>query len=76
MKNNFNGYDLFKKYQVEASSLEDFLQKYTKRARHEGRGQEYVEVRIQSHSKDLEKYGYTIISHHDSVTGEVVSYYA
>jgi hypothetical protein len=67
--------DLFKKYEVEANSVEDFLKKYTKRDRHEGRGKEYIEARIKSHTEDLLKYGYTIISHHDSITGDVVSYY-
>lgn len=68
-------FERFKKYQVEADSLEDFLKKYTKHQRHEGRGKDYVEARIISHTESLKKEGFTFISHHDSVTGDVVSYY-
>lgn len=70
-----SGYNSFKKYEVQANSISEFLKKYTRRERHEGRGQEYVDCRIQSHTEDLNKYRYTIISHHDSVTGDVVAYY-
>jgi hypothetical protein len=42
-------YELFKKYAVEAGSLEDFLERYTKPSRHLERGAEYVKVRIASH---------------------------
>jgi hypothetical protein len=69
------GFETFKKYEVKANSLEEFLKKYTKHDRHEGRGQEYVKARIQSHKEDLEKFGYTLITHHDSITGQTVSYY-
>lgn len=74
-KQLYNAYESFKEFKVEASSLKEFLQRYTKHKQHEGRGQEYVKARIESHNKDLEKYGYTFITHHDSVTGEIVSYY-
>jgi len=73
-ENNMS-YNAFKKYEVKAENLEDFLEKYTKRGRHKERGEEYVEARIKSHSEDLSKYGYTFITHHDSITGETVSYY-
>jgi hypothetical protein len=69
--------DKFRQYQVnDVRSIEEFLQKYTKHQRHSGRGQEYVKARIESHVQGLNKYGYTIITHHDSVTGETVSFYA
>lgn len=71
----YNQYEAFKKYQVEAVSLENFLEQYTKRDRHSARGKEYAQTRIESHQKDLEKYGFTFITHHDSVTGEIVAYY-
>jgi hypothetical protein len=67
--------ELFKKYEVKANSIEEFLENYTRREKHSGRGKEYVECRIKSHKDDLEKYGYTIITRHDSVTGDTVSYY-
>ena len=68
-------YEKFKKYQVPASSVEDFRQRYTKPRAYRERGPEYVAAVLQSARRDLEKYGYTIISHHDSVTGEIVAYY-
>ena len=70
-----NGYELFKKYQVEAKSVEDFLNRYTKYNRHAGRGQEYVDCRVKSYTEELEKDGYTFMSHHESITGNVVSFY-
>lgn len=73
--NKYNPYEAFKKYKVEADSLEDFLKRYTKHAHHEARGKEYVEARIKSHQEDLDKYGFTFITHHSSVIGEHVSYY-
>ena len=68
--------EVFRKYEVKADSVEDFLKRYTKPDRHELRGEEYVQARIQSHKEDLQKYGYTFITHHDSITGQTVSYYA
>lgn len=67
--------DPFRKYQVQASSLVDFLECYTKPSAHSDRGEEYVAARIVSHQQDIEKYGYTFITHYDSKTGEIVSYY-
>ena len=75
MENMVSSYDAFKKYSVHAESLEDFLEKYTKHERHAGRGPEYVAVRIKSHQEDIDKYGFTFITHHDSKTGETVAYY-
>lgn len=70
-----NSFENFKKYEVNADNLEEFLKRYTKHDRHEGRGEEYVKCRIKSHQEDLNKYGFTFITHHDSVTGETVSWY-
>lgn len=67
--------ELFKKYEVPAKNIEDFLKKYTKYSRHEGRGNKYAEARIKSHSEDFSKYGFCLITHHDSVTGDHVAYY-
>ena len=68
-------YELFKKYAVEANSIEDFLERYTKPSRHWERGAEYVAARIKSHQEDIEKEGFTFITHHDSKSGETVAYY-
>jgi len=67
--------EVYRKYEVKAESIEDFLNRYTKPSRNEQRSSDYQEARIKSHTEDLEKYGYTFITHHDSVTGECVSYY-
>lgn len=71
----FNQYEAFKKYAVHADSVEDFLKRYTKHSRHYGIGEEFTQARIESHKTHLEKYGFTFITHHDSVTGDNVSYY-
>jgi hypothetical protein len=70
-----NLYELFKKYQVEANSIEDFINKYGKHNRYAGRGEEYMKVCIESHKEHLREYGFDFITHHDSKTGEIVSYY-
>ena len=70
-----NLYDVFKKYRVSASSIEDFRQRYTKPDRYAQRGPEYVAAVLQSAREDLDKYGFSIISSHDSITGEVVACY-
>jgi flagellum-specific peptidoglycan hydrolase FlgJ len=67
--------ETFRKYEVKAESIEDFLKRYTKPSRNEQRPEYYQTVRIKSHTEDLKKYGYTFITHHDSITGECVSYY-
>lgn len=71
-----NLHDVFKKYRVPAASIQDFRQRYTKPDRYSQRGPEYVAAVLHSACEDLHKYGFTIISRHDSITGEVVSYYA
>ncbi|MGM9602551.1 MAG: hypothetical protein ACI3W5_13345 [Faecousia sp.] len=68
-------YEKMKKYRVQASSLEDFRQRFTKPRAYAERGPDYVEAVLKSAQQDIERYGYTLISHHDSVTGEVVTYY-
>lgn len=71
-----NLYELYKKYEVkDVKTIEEFLKKYGKYDRYEGRGKEYMTCCIESHKRDLEKYGYTIISHHDNVTGQAISFY-
>lgn len=73
---NYSTYESFRKYQVnDVSSVEEFLKKYTKHDRHEGRGKEYVESRINSYTEEFEKDGFTFMSHHESITGQVVSFY-
>lgn len=70
-----NAYEQFKKYEVVAESVEDFLKKYTKPSRHEGRGKDHVKIRIESYTEELNKYGYCLMSRHESITGDCVTYY-
>lgn len=66
----------WRKYEVkDVSSVEDFLNKYTKHDRHAGWGPEYVAMRIKTHKQDLLKYGYCFMSRHESVTGQPVAYF-
>ncbi len=76
-------YEHFKKYTVEAISVEDFCERYYKpRAYHDRTGpnwdydgQNYKDVVINSHKENINEYGYTYITHHDSITGQTVAYY-
>lgn len=65
----------FKKYEVKSNSLEEFCNTYYKKNRYSDRGVDYVLSCLESHVEHLDKYGYTFITSHDSVTGEIVSYY-
>ena len=71
----YNAYESFKKYQVEAKSVEDFLQKFYKPQRYTGRGLDYATILLHSYETDVKEQGFCIISHHDNVTGRVVAYY-
>lgn len=55
-------------------TVEEFLYKYYKHERFTGRGADYEKSLINSYSKDIENRGYTLISKHDSVTGDVVAF--
>jgi len=59
----------------DVSTVEDFVKRYYKHERLYGRGKEYGDVVIQSHKTDLEIYGYDWISPHESITGELVSFF-
>ena len=54
-------YESFKKYEVTADNIEDFLKKYTKYNSHEGRGKDYAEYRIKSFKEEFKKYGFCFI---------------
>ena len=73
---NNTGYENFKKYIVsDVSSISEFCNRYYKDNRYNGRGKEYAACCLKSNIEHFNKYGYTFITHHDSRTGEVVSYY-
>ena len=69
-----SSYETFKKYEVEATSINDFLKRYSKQFILD-RGQEHHEARVKSCQEDIAKYGFTFITHHNSKTGENVAYY-
>jgi hypothetical protein len=64
-----------KEYEVQADSIEDFAKRYYKPRDYERRGPDYVEAVLESHRRYLAKYGYCLITHHASITGEIVTYY-
>lgn len=66
---------LFYDKKVEASSVEDFLNRYYKPQRYQGLGKECAAAILKSHQSNFERNGYDIISRHDSVTGAVVAYF-
>lgn len=68
-------YEKLKKYAVLAASVEDFRRRYTKPNRLTERGEAYTTAVIQAAQADFARYGYTMISRHDSITGEIVAYY-
>ena len=60
---------------VQASSVKDFLDRYYRADRYTGRGTEYADALVASHQQSFAKHGFTIISRHDSRTGEVVAFF-
>lgn len=64
-------YNIFKKYEVKADSVKDFLEKYYKKDRYKGHEEEL----LKSYTEEFKKEGFCFISHHDSITGECVAWY-
>jgi tRNA pseudouridine-54 N-methylase len=63
------------KYRVnDVKSVYDFLHKYYKPSRLKERGEDHEKEVIAYHERQVIKNGYTIISHHESLTGKPVSY--
>jgi hypothetical protein len=63
---------------VHADSVADFLDRYYKHDRYRGRDAHtpgYSDAVLASHKEHFVQWGYDIISRHESVTGEMVSYY-
>ncbi|MGF7036889.1 hypothetical protein [Mucilaginibacter lappiensis] len=59
---------------ADCKDVYEFAYKYRKSERFTGRGIEYEFAVIRSHLDDLERHGYTSISHHDNITGKMVTY--
>jgi hypothetical protein len=69
---SINMIEVFKQYEAkDVSTVEELLNKYSKTFNH--RSKEYHDAMLESHTKDLEKLGYTFVNHHDSVTGDHVA---
>ena len=73
---HYSSKDSFRKYEVtDVNSVEEFLDKYYKRRRYTGRGEEYAACVLASHKARLAKNGWFFISRHESNTGDPVSFY-
>lgn len=72
-------FEAWQKYRVtDVATVEEFVRRYYKadRITHMLRDYpDYFDILVQSRNKDIAEDGVTIISHHDSVTGQVVSFY-
>jgi len=66
---------LYRKNAVKARSVSDFLDRYYKSTRYRGRGADYAASILAYHQEAVERDGWTMISHHDSITGDVVAYF-
>jgi hypothetical protein len=75
MRGLCRGRCIYEQYRVEATSVEDFLDRYYKPERFRGRGEEYAVALIASHTADFERDGYDVISRHDSVTRRTVAFF-
>lgn len=71
----WNAYDAYKKYAVEADSVADFLARWYKPNRYTGRGAEYAAALLASYQRQFAEQGFCHMSHHDSVRGQVTAWY-
>jgi len=68
--------EVFKDVAVtDVCTVAEFLDRYYKPDRYTGRGEEYAAAVLESHVHGFEIYGVDWISRHDSMTGQVVSFY-
>jgi hypothetical protein len=69
-------FERFKQYQrSDVSTVEQFLSRYYKPERYTGRGEEYAAGLLATYQREVEQSDFCFISHHDSVTGSIVSFY-
>lgn len=59
---------------TDCKTVEEFCRRYYKPDRFIGRGKDYAAACIYSHKEDCDKYGYTLLSRHDNITGEVIKF--
>jgi hypothetical protein len=74
-RRKWNPFDAWRKYQVPAESVADFLARYYRADRYTGRGEDYAAVLLASYTREASEDGVCAISHHDSRTGEIVAWY-
>lgn len=60
---------------TDVDSLPDFLDKYMKHDRYKGQGDDYALAVLESHEESINRFSHTLISKHESRTGEAVWYY-
>ena len=69
-------YEVFEDCKVtDVNSVTEFLDRYYRKDRYTGRGEEYAAVVLASHKKMFELWGMDWIARHESVTGGVVAFY-
>lgn len=67
-------YNQCKVYEAkDVKTVEELLNKYSKTFN--ARSKEYHKAMLESHIEDYNKYGFTFVNHHDSITGDNVSLY-
>jgi hypothetical protein len=59
---------------VKAKSVKDYLDRYYKKSRYTGRGEEYAKSLFESYQADYDKHGYVCTSHHDNLMGEFIAW--
>jgi len=69
-------YEVFKDRKVtDVKTVAEFLDRYYRKDRYIGRGEDYAAYLLKSNEDDFKAYGVDWISRHDSLTGEVVAFY-
>ena len=59
---------------TDCKTVIEFAYKYRKMDRFVQCGQDYVDAVMKTHNEELDRVGYTCISHHDNVTGKFITY--
>jgi hypothetical protein len=59
---------------TDCKDVHEFANKYRKADRFTGRGEENEQAIMKTHLDEIARLGYTIIPHHDNVTGRIVAF--
>lgn len=69
-------FEIFKSCRVtDVKTVAEFLDRYYRKDKYTGRGEEYAATVLESHEKDFKELGVDWISRHESNIGEVVAFY-